>query len=77
MTLTHEDHLAIAEQITNFQADSLLREADVARVLAIGKSTVRHYVKQGLIPAPRKFGCNAVWRQSEIQQVIHSLEVSA
>lgn len=77
MKLDHDDHLAIAEQIHAFQHDCLLRESDVARVLAIGKSSVRHYVSKGLLPPPLKFGCNAVWRNSDIQAVIQGLGVAA
>jgi predicted DNA-binding transcriptional regulator AlpA len=75
--LSAADIEAIARMTARIQADRLLKDVDVAEMLAIGKSTVWAHVAKGLIPAPRKLGGSTLWRQSEIQELIRNLEVAA
>lgn len=48
----------------------LLKVAEVAEVLGIGRSTVWAHVKSGKVPQPIKIGGATRWRQSEIEQLV-------
>ena len=57
----------------NSNIDRLLKVKEVAKVTAMGVSTVYRLVQQGKFPRPVKRGRSTYWKESDIKRYIESL----
>lgn len=53
----------------------LIRDTDVAAMLACSRSTVWRRVADGTLPGPLKFGRISRWRTEDVTQAIRDAEV--
>lgn len=60
----------ITEGINMAQAEYLVRDTDVARMLACSRATVWRRAAEGALPAPLRIGGMTRWRMSDISEFI-------
>lgn len=54
--------------------NQLLRIKDLVALLAVSESTVRRYVKSGILPTPKKLSPRVVvWKYSDIKSSVDNL----
>jgi excisionase family DNA binding protein len=53
--------------------ERLVRVPELCSVLGVGRSTLYSRLKDGQLPAPRRWGGSLVWLQSEVDQFLAAL----